>query len=302
MKTIYIQPNQSLNEILKTCNSGDQIVLLNKVYREKVRIFTPNITIIGGDETIIVNDDCANKVHQDGLDYNTFRTYTLGIFAENVCLKNLTVVNDAGNPIEKGQAVALTVYAKGFKAENLTLKSLQDTLFLGPLPDDLITRYDGFLTDYERYVEGELESYFVNCKIYGSLDYVFGSGTALFENCDFININDNRAIGYVCAPSHSLKQALGFTFYNCNFTKEEGFNSEIYLARPWRDYGKCTFISCKTPSITPQAFDRWNDTYRNQTARFEHFDCSLNPVDWAKELTKEQADKILSNAFKKCKN
>ncbi len=301
MKKTYLKENQSIQSAIDKAEKGEIIVLLPHVYNEKVIINVDGITLLGQSGTQIVYGDYAKKIHEDSLEFNTFRTYTVIVEANFVTLENLTIENNAYSPTTKGQAVALTVYGNNFKAQNVTLKSMQDTLFLGPLPDDLITRYDGFLRDEERFVEGELFSYFNDCKIYGSLDYIFGCGTALFEDCQMINIDDNRVIAYVCAPAHSLKQPFGFTFNNCEFLKEDGFESQIYLARPWRDYGKCTFINCKTKFITADAFDRWNDSYRHQTARFEHYNCNLTPVSWAKQLTDDQAKNHLNKMQKLCK-
>ena len=39
---------------------------------------------------------------------------------------------------DMGQCVALSVNAKRFYAENVELKSTQDTLFMAPFPDDLV--------------------------------------------------------------------------------------------------------------------------------------------------------------------
>ena len=65
-------------------------------------------------------------------------------------MEDLSVVNDALRPETKGQEVALTVYADDFHMRNCRLTSTQDTLFLGPLPKDLIERYDGFLPGHLR--------------------------------------------------------------------------------------------------------------------------------------------------------
>ncbi len=293
MSVIILQPTQTLTEVLLSTKNGDTLVLADKTYREKVEIKTDNLTIIGNENgnSKIVFGDYAKKIHADGLEFNTFRTYTVNVLANGVRFENFTIENDAKEPSVKGQEVALSVYGDNFYAKNMTLRSTQDTLFLGPLPDDLITRYIDFLPYSHRYFEGEAYSLFDNCKIYGSVDYIFGCGCAFFFDCDCISVDDGRKTHYVVAPAHSLKQTFGFTFVNCRFKKENSFDCELYLARPWRDYGKATFISCSlTDDFNEQIFDKWNATERNRTARFELYNTinTENAVSWATRLTKEK--------------
>jgi pectinesterase len=297
MRTIRLNQNMSINKVLAEIIGGQKVRLFlkNGIYYEKVLIDKPNIIIEGQSQegVRIVFDDYAKKIHIDGQEYNTFRTYTVSITAPNITLKNLSVVNSSGNPIEKGQSVALSLYGNNIKVINCTLESTQDTLFCGPLPDDLIIRYDGFLADQERYYEGEAYQYFENCKIMGSVDFIFGCGNARFFNCKIISINDGRTQGYVCAPAHSLKQDGGFIFLSCRFLNSDCQNQSVFLARPWRDFGKCVFIDCEIDShINEALFDPWNDTQRDKTARFWYYNLKnideSKIVSWAKKMSYEK--------------
>ena len=159
MSEIHLKYDEKLSDAIKNASSGDTIYLCEKSYNEKIVIDKPNLTIIGkGNSSKIIYGDYAKKIHEiDGLEYNTFRTYTVNITASNVKLINLTIENSSSNPKANGQAVALSVYGDNFYGENLWLISKQDTLFCGPLPDDLITRYIDFLPYSERYAEGNLK-------------------------------------------------------------------------------------------------------------------------------------------------
>jgi pectinesterase len=77
-------------------------------------------------------------------------------------------------------------------------------------------------------------------------------------------------VGFVTAPSHDIRQAEGFRFRSCAFTAEEGVpEGTIFLARPWRDYGMCSFTDCSYGShIAAEGFDKWQGTARDRTARF----------------------------------
>ena len=299
MSGIILSGGETISSALARAKKGDTIVLEDKTYREKTEIDVPDVTIVGGGANCrIVYGDYAKKTHADGMEYNTFRTHTVIVTAKNVTIKDLKIENDAGAPAEKGQQIALSVYADGFRAENVTLVSTQDTLFCGPLPDDLITRYDGFLPDKHRYFEGQTEQLFFKCRIFGSVDYVFGCGSAYFVDCDFITVDDGRKEAFVAAPAHALKQKNGFTFINCRFTLGGDFAKTVYLSRPWRDYGKAVFINCATECICGEVFNKWNDTDRDKTARFGVYGVKLLPqvVKWLKVLTPKEVKKYLTKA------
>lgn len=277
---------ENLQKIIDCAEPFSEIRLGRGVWHIKLKISTEGLTIRGAgiDETIIVWDDYALKTADDGKELNTFRTWTAAVVSDHVTLEDLTIRNDAGHPEEKGQEVALSVYGDDFHMRRCRLSSTQDTLFLGPLPDDLIERYDGFLTDDLRQNKYCRQT-FENCLIEGTVDFIFGCGEALFENCEIRSVFDTRNIGYVAAPAHPLSQKKGFHFHSCSFTAGAGVeDSSIYLARPWRDYGLCVFEDCSYgPHITAEGFDKWNDTDRDRTARFYEKPMPAGRVSWAKK-------------------
>ena len=271
MYPIQAKPGDDLQQVFDTAPRGSVIRLEAGEYRCKSVIRTPGLTVLGAgaDRTRIVWDDHARKRDELGAEYNTFRTYTLAVCADGVTMKDLTVENDALHPERKGQEVALSVVADGFSMESCVLRSTQDTLFLGPLPSDLIGRYEGFLHDeLRRYAR--MRQTFRRCCIEGTVDFIFGCGEALFEDCELRSLNDARGIGYVAAPSHERWQREGFRFHDCRFTCENGVaEGSIWLARPWRDYGMSVFRDCSFGAhIAPSGFDKWSGTNRDSTARF----------------------------------
>lgn len=280
---IQVSPKDDLQTVFDTAPQGAVIQLAPGVYRQKAMIRTPELTLVGAgsDRTMLVFDDHAKKRHAIGWEYNTFRTYTLAVCADGVSIRDLCIANDALQPEIKGQEVALSVLADRFSMENCRLCSTQDTLFAGPLPDDLIGRYEGFLLDELRR-GGCLRQHYSNCLIEGTVDFIFGCGQAVFDNCEIRSLVDARNCGYVAAPAHELRQSEGFTFRRCRFTCEDGVEpGSIYLARPWRDHGLCRFADCMYGAhIAPAGFDKWNDTNRDQTARFYEFPTVPGRVKW----------------------
>ncbi len=283
MEHIYVSPDDRLQKIFDAAAPGSVIHLSAGVYRQKVMIRTPDLTILGAGagKTRIVYDDYARKRGEDGFEYITFRSYTLAVCADGVKMENLSVINDAGSPEKKGQQIALSVVGSRFSMKNCTLTSTQDTLFLGPLPPDLVERYEGFLQDELRR-DGEMCQVFTDCRIEGTVDFIFGCGNALFENCRIHSVADARNLGYVAAPAHSESQKEGFLFKNCEITCDEGVaEGSVYLARPWRDYGLTRFENCGYgPHIASEGFNKWSGTDRDRTARFFETPAVAGRVNW----------------------
>lgn len=283
MAHIYVTADDRLQKVFDNAAPGTVIHLAPGVYRQKVVIRTPELTIIGAGagKTRIVFDDYARKRDEQGFEYITFRSYTLAVCADGIRMQDLSVINDAGKPEVKGQQVALSVLGTDFFMKDCTLTSTQDTLFLGPLPPDLIERYEGFLAEELRR-GGEMKQHFQNCTIEGTVDFIFGCGNTLFENCLIRSLADVRHVGFVAAPAHSESQTEGFRFLQCILTGEEGIMpGSIYLARPWRDHGLVRFEDCRYGAhIAAAGFDKWNGTKRDQTARFYETPAMPGRVSW----------------------
>ena len=303
---IYLTPADNLQKAFDSLKGGETVYLGKGEYVQKTVLAADNVTIVGEGcgQTVITFGDYARKMHADGQEYNTFRTYTLCITGNGVKLENLTVKNSNTEPEKVGQCVALSVHGKNFRACGCEFVSTQDTLFLSPFPDDLVVRYRGFIPQDQLYSEGANVSLFKNCRILGNVDFIFGCGEGYFKNCEIISLDDKRGLGFVAAPAHSLAQENGFTFVDCNFTSGGAEDGSVYLARPWRDFGKCAFINCTlSRHINGGLFDKWNDTARDKTARFLYSglnsESPLSPVDWAKQPDDKQAKSIIDNCNRK---
>lgn len=292
MPDLYITPDDRLQAVFDKADPGAVIHLSPGVYRQKAVIRTPGLIVVGAgaEKSRIVFDDYARKRDAEGFEYITFRSYTLAVCADGVTLRNLSVLNDAGAPQVKGQQVALSVLGTDFLMENCRLASTQDTLFAGPLPPDLIERYDGLFPDELRR-GGEMKQVYQNCRIEGSVDFIFGCAAAQFRDCQLHSVFDGRDIGYIAAPAHSLWQEKGFHFTRCRLTRGEGVGDQtVYLARPWRDHGLCEFEDCAYDDhIAPAGFDPWSGTRRDKTARFYEHPAVPGRVPWINRAGKDES-------------
>ncbi len=297
MKKVYVTPKDNLQKVFDALEPHTTVYLENGRYYGKFLLKAPFVTLVGSGDTVITYDDYAKR-EANGVEIGTFQSFTLAVISDDVTFRNLTVENTAKSPEKLGQEVALSVYGNRFTAKNCKFSSTQDTLFLGPLPDDLVVRYDGFLPDYLRYYEGQTYQKFISCEISGTVDFIFGCGNALFQACDIISVNDGRDIGYVAAPAHHLACDIGFVFNECRLISRDA--PTVYLARPWRDFGKAVYINCSYQNhISDKGFINWNDTYREKTARFyEYTKDNLSRPCWTHTMTEKEASEFL-NAAKK---
>lgn len=300
MQIINVQKETAIDSIQKALAiiKGKEVLITigEGIFYEKIKLTTNHVTIrgISPEKTIISYNDYALKIHEDGQEYNTFRTYTMMILANHVRLENLTIENSSGSGKLFGQAVALSITGDMVFLDHVVLKGYQDTLFLGPLPRDLILRYHNFLPQDELIFPKNHRYLITNSKIIGDVDFIFGAGNAFFQNCQIISRNTN---GYIAAPATESDDFYGFTFVDCQFTSDSK-EANTYLARPWRDYGKVVFINCQLGHhIYEQGWDKWNDSNRDKTCRFYEYHSCYQPPKCFKRATfgKSLTEKELGN-------
>ena len=269
---------RNIDDAIEVCRAFmdyHKVIFVKKgVYKEKLIIpsWLTNIEICGEDEeqTIITWDDHANiKTQERPKGIGTFRTYTLKIEGSDITLKNITIEN---NSARLGQAVALHTEGDRLVFVNCRFLGHQDTVYTG--------------------VAGSRQL-FRNCYIEGTTDFIFGPGTAWFEECEI----RSKANSYITAASTPKDQPYGYVFNRCRLTADEGID-KVYLGRPWRDYGYTLFMNCELGShIRPEGWHNWQKN-REETARFMEYGNSgpgadtKDRVGWSRQLDKKEAKKI----------
>mgnify|MGYP005782145423 FL=1 len=266
----------SIQEAVKSIkNTPETIFIKNGIYKERVEITLDNITLIGesAENTVITNDYCARIPMEDGSKRGTFRSYTFFVNANHFSALNITFENSAGFGKQVGQAIA--VYAEGDDISFVNCRMLghQDTLFTGPLP---ITEKEagGFRgpTEFAERIPGR--QLYENCYISGEVDFIFGSATAYFKNCELYALNRNETINsYYTAPSTYKNQKYGYVFEGCRFTGNCP-DKTVMLSRPWRIYAKAVFLRCEmSGQITDCGFSDWNKPEAHETSYYAEYKC-----------------------------
>lgn len=247
------------------------IFIKNGIYKEKLILpaSKTNVSFVGEDmeKTILTFDDFASKKNRFGEEVGTTGSTSFYIFAEGFTAENITFANSSG-PV--GQAVAVRVDGDMVAFKNCRFLGFQDTL----------------------YPHGEnSRQYYKNCYIEGTVDFIFGWSTAVFDNCT-IFCKDH---GYITAPSTLEKTPFGFVFLNCKITGNAP-EASFYLGRPWRPYGKSVFIQCELGKhIKPEGWDNWRNPENEKTAFFAEYkntgegSATSQRVNWSKQLTPIEA-------------
>ena len=220
-------------------------------YRERVEIHRPHVTLVGetADSVRIVGGLGAKMPSEDGTGVDgtlgTFRTYTVLVDADDVRLENLTIVNDAGDGHEVGQAIALYADGDRLVVDACCITGHQDTLFLGPLPPREV-KPGGFIGPKQFAPRRVGRQYFRRCRIEGDVDFIFGGARAYFEGCEIRSLNRAMDVnGYVTAASTPEGEPYGFVFHGCSFTAPQDVAPDsVYLGRPWREWGQTVLVDC----------------------------------------------------------
>lgn len=259
----------------KNKNTNIVIEIAPGTYKEKLVITTPNLTLKGiadnADNTILTYNDYALAIHDDGIKYGTFRSYSVFIDADNVTFMNLTIENSSGSGTKVGQAVALYADGNNLCFENCRLLGHQDTLFTAPLPP-CAYEINGFRGPKEFAPRRDGRHLYKGCYICGDVDFIFGSASAYFEDCEIFSLKrDSEICGYITAPSTPEGNEIGYIFNNCRFTSDCPPGS-VYLGRPWRDFAKVVIMNSFLDShIHKEGWHDWNKPHSHATTFFAEY-------------------------------
>lgn len=240
----------------------------------------PFIHLVGEDPSTTVISFHLN-VYETLLKPNIegYHGITLTVLGNDFQATNLTIENIAG---DRGQALALRIDGDRAVVRNCRLLGWQDTIMVN----------NG-------------RHYFRDCYIEGRVDFIYGSGTSVFENCEI----RSKAGGYVTAASTPPEKPFGFVFLRCKLTGDDtpwepgGKARKADLGRPWRANAAVAFIQCEMGEhISPQGWNNWRNPENEKTARFSEYKSTgpgANPaarVPWSRQLTDaEAATYTLSN-------
>lgn len=227
-------------------NIRTTILVRKGTYKEKIIIPESkiNISLIGEDGAVLTYDGFANKKNVFGENMGTSGSSSCYIYAPDFYAENITFENSSG-PV--GQAVACFVSADRAFFKNCRFLGFQDTLYT-----------------YSK----QSRQYYEDCYIEGTVDFIFGWSTAVFNRCHIYSKRD----GYVTAPSTDQGKKYGYVFYDCKLTAEPEA-TKVYLSRPWRPYAQAVFIRCEMGKhILSEGWNNWGKKENEKTAFYAEYE------------------------------
>ena len=209
----------ALNSLSKTNTTPTQIRIAPGTYKEKLQIQIPYITLCGqtgkASSTILTYSDNANTPNGSGGTLGTTGGASTTLSASNVSAENLTFANST--PLGGSQAVALLVNGDQVQFRNTRFISFQDTLYVR-----------------------KAKQYFRDSYIEGTVDFIFGDATAVFQDCTVHNVSGGTA---VTAPNTAQNFAYGLVFLGGKLTAASGVSKgSMALGRNWGAYGAAAFL------------------------------------------------------------
>ncbi|CAN6468228.1 unnamed protein product [Victoria cruziana] len=208
------------------------------VYREYVQIKKKktNIVLIG--EGVGVTVISGDRSFAQG--FTTFRTATFAVSGMGFIARDITFRNTAGP--QSGQAVALRVDSDRSAFFKCSIEGYQDTLY-----------------------SHSLRQFYRECSIYGTVDFIFGNGAAVFQNCNIYARKPlpNQKISITAQGRKDANQNTGFVIQKSALypTSELAAVSSAYpayLGRPWKPYARTVFMQTYMGShIRPEGWLEW---------------------------------------------
>lgn len=288
------------------------IIINEGVYEEEIHVKIPYVIFKAPEgvssKNVVITYDKANghvddpqkaKGTQDSATV-TLEKDAIGFKAEGITFQNSYNIGDEHSHRPQAQAVALVSMTDKVFFNKCRFIGRQDTLYLKGASKGKTVFGD----------VNDARTYLKDCYIEGTVDYIFGDGTAFFENCD-LHMTYRENGGHYTAANTTLSN-IGYVFYKCTLTADPQYgnepNSVVDLGRPWQGddaypyYGSHTvFIECVMPDcLNSLGFVPWNDsTVKNKIRYMEYgsVDSEEKPIelapirnDFMKLLTKEQAE------------
>ncbi|MEO7494940.1 MAG: pectinesterase family protein [Massilia sp.] len=219
-------------------SDGGEIAVAPGTYKEQVTITKPNVRLIGqgssATATVITQNYWAQKSNGSGGTVGNKGSATVivtgaGFFSNNITLRN-TYTQD-GNT--QTQALALYLAADKAVLRNVQLIGRQDTLYVGSVGCTSSTCVAA-------------RAYFYGVTIEGNVDFIFGDGAAVFDNCVARVVPNGSLSGTTAVMAQNKRfnnYKSGYVFYNSKIITSTTGMSNLYLGRPWGALATTIFIN-----------------------------------------------------------
>jgi pectin methylesterase-like acyl-CoA thioesterase len=236
----YPTVQAAVNAVSSGNSKWVQINVKAGTYKEQVTINKPFVCLVGESATTTT---ISNTIDNNILTGGTVLVKANDFSAANIAFENTHGKGESGG---QNQAVAVMCQGQRHQFRNCRFLSYQDTLYTNTGTQ-----------------------YFRDCFIQGSVDYIFGDATAVFEDCTMHNIAEGTA---VTAPRTPQGTTYGFVFLGGSLTAASGVRSnKVNLGRPWGPTAAAAYLNVKMDAhITTEGWTTMSDNTLAQT-RFSEY-------------------------------
>ncbi|KAF8394601.1 hypothetical protein HHK36_020815 [Tetracentron sinense] len=221
MQAVYEAPNYSERRYIIHVKKG--------IYRENIDLKKKktNIMLVGDGMGVTVVS--GNRNFMQG--WTTFRTATVAVSGKGFIARDMTIRNTAGP--ENHQAVALRVDSDHSAFFRCSVEGYQDTLYAH-----------------------SLRQFYRECNIYGTIDFIFGNGAAVLQNCNIFT-RKPLPLQKVTITAQGRKNP----YQSTGFSIQDSFvyaTYPTYLGRPWKQYSRTVFMNTyMTNQVQPRGWLEW---------------------------------------------
>ncbi|CAL0302310.1 unnamed protein product [Lupinus luteus] len=233
----YRTINEAVNAAPSHSNKKYVIYVKKGIYKENVDMKKKmtNIMLVGDGigRTIIT----SNRNFMQG--WTTFRTATLAVSGKGFIAKDMSFRNTAG-PVNH-QAVALRVDSDQSAFFRCSIEGYQDTLYAH-----------------------SLRQFYRECEIYGTIDFIFGNGATVLQNCKIYTRVPLplQKVTITAQGRKSPHQHTGFIIQDSYVLATQ----PTYLGRPWKEYSRTVYINTyMSGKVQPQGWLEWFGNFALET-------------------------------------
>ncbi|GER49958.1 plant invertase/pectin methylesterase inhibitor [Striga asiatica] len=232
------------------------------VYMEYVHIDKKkwNIMLVGdGIDTTVISGSRSYAAGWTTFSTPTFSKIDFFVFriaasGRGFIARDLTFENTAGP--EKHQAVAFRSESDLSVLYRCGFRGFQDTLY-----------------------PHNLRQFYRECKITGTVDFIFGHGTVVFQNCEMVARKGlpNQKNTVTANGRSNLAESSGFSIQFCNITGEPELMSApgsnpTYLGRPWRKYSRTVVMESYISNVVrAEGWLEWDKSFALDTLYYGEY-------------------------------
>lgn len=180
--------------------------------------------------------------------------FKIDVSGDGFWARDMTFENTAGP--SGHQAVALRVSSDLSVFYKCSFKGYQDTLLVH-----------------------SNRQFYRDCHIYGTIDFIFGDASVVFQNCDiFLRRPMDHQTNFITAQGRDdPNKPTGISIQSCQVKPAYDFDSykdsiRSYLGRPWKQYSRTLFLKTDLDGlIDPKGWGEWNGDFALSTLYYGEY-------------------------------